>query len=548
MVGSHFSIPVVPIVILGPLEVDSTCISQSNPNAMSAELEQPSPQESNIRPHTYHMLVFVQFTVAAAGLVVEILAGRMLAPYVGMSLYTWTAVIAVVLAGFSAGHWVGGHIAERPTSVALRRTALAMALAALTTALTLLILRTLAAGVISHFSHAEIAILILATAIAFLPSFFAGIPSPVLARIAVALNVGREGAALGAIFAASSLGAIAGTLATGFIFIAWFGTQLTILIVVVTYVALAALLLLTAQPRRYGTITAFISVAAFLISLSTLALAKTCTAESRYYCIRVLDFSPQAGAEAKLMVLDHLGHGINVKDEPTRLITPYVALMDTVLTRRLGSTPASSFFIGGGAYTLPRAWKAAAPSAQITVAEIDPEVTKLARAQMWLPQQGIQVLHADARAALAGLGRSFQVIVGDAFTDIAVPPHLVTREFFALVQASLDPGGVYTMNVVDHLNKLGALLAVYATLESVFAHVEVFAEEGDLISGGRTTFVLFASEQPSGMNQIGDPQDESLRYVRLSPDKLRAQMSKTMAIVLTDDYAPIDRLVGIGEL
>lgn len=50
------------------------------------------------------LLLILQIVVSAASLVVEIVAGRMLAPYVGMSLYTWTSVIAVVLAGFSAGH------------------------------------------------------------------------------------------------------------------------------------------------------------------------------------------------------------------------------------------------------------------------------------------------------------------------------------------------------------------------------------------------------------------------------------------------------------
>lgn len=58
-------------------------------------------------------IITIQSLISAAGLVVEIFAGRMLAPYVGMSAYTWTAVIAVVLAGFSLGHWVGGLVAER---------------------------------------------------------------------------------------------------------------------------------------------------------------------------------------------------------------------------------------------------------------------------------------------------------------------------------------------------------------------------------------------------------------------------------------------------
>src|SRR5438874_12008078 len=46
-------------------------------------------------------------------LVLELVAGRVLAPTVGVSLYTWTAVIGVVLAGVSLGSWLGGKIADR---------------------------------------------------------------------------------------------------------------------------------------------------------------------------------------------------------------------------------------------------------------------------------------------------------------------------------------------------------------------------------------------------------------------------------------------------
>ena len=56
------------------------------------------------------LLIFLQAGISASSLIVEIVAGRMIAPYVGMSLYTWTSIIAVVLAGFSVGHWWGGRI------------------------------------------------------------------------------------------------------------------------------------------------------------------------------------------------------------------------------------------------------------------------------------------------------------------------------------------------------------------------------------------------------------------------------------------------------
>ena len=36
-------------------------------------------------------------------MVIELLAGRLLAPYIGVSLYTWTSIIGVILAGIALG-------------------------------------------------------------------------------------------------------------------------------------------------------------------------------------------------------------------------------------------------------------------------------------------------------------------------------------------------------------------------------------------------------------------------------------------------------------
>src|SRR5689334_11153987 len=53
------------------------------------------------------------FLASAAVLMLEILAGRLLAPYVGISLETYTGIIGVVLAGISLGAWGGGWLADR---------------------------------------------------------------------------------------------------------------------------------------------------------------------------------------------------------------------------------------------------------------------------------------------------------------------------------------------------------------------------------------------------------------------------------------------------
>jgi len=57
--------------------------------------------------------------LSVVGLTYEIAAGRVLAPFFGTSLVTWTVVIATVLAGFSLGSALGGLVAERERHVAI---------------------------------------------------------------------------------------------------------------------------------------------------------------------------------------------------------------------------------------------------------------------------------------------------------------------------------------------------------------------------------------------------------------------------------------------
>src|SRR3954451_7285588 len=59
---------------------------------------------------TAYLIVFLS---SACTLVLEIVAGRLLAPYVGVSLYTWTSIIGVVLAGITVGNYLGGILADR---------------------------------------------------------------------------------------------------------------------------------------------------------------------------------------------------------------------------------------------------------------------------------------------------------------------------------------------------------------------------------------------------------------------------------------------------
>ena len=98
------------------------------------------------------LLAITVLASSACGLIIEIVAGRLLAPVFGMSLYTWTSIIAVVLAGLSVGHWIGGHL-TRGTFVKraqFMKIGCALFLSSLTSLLILLLLDFIVVGPKRH--------------------------------------------------------------------------------------------------------------------------------------------------------------------------------------------------------------------------------------------------------------------------------------------------------------------------------------------------------------------------------------------------------------
>ena len=487
------------------------------------------------------MLVALQATVSAASLVVEIVAGRMLAPYVGMSLYTWTSVIAVVLAGFSLGHWWGGRLAERPPEAALRATGWALLAAAATTALAGAALRLSAGPVLEIFTHPVTGITGLTLAAFFLPSLFAGIPAPVLTQVALA-GPSRQGHALGAMFAAGAVGAIFGTLLAGFVFISWLGSTWTLAIVTGVYLLGAGLCFWLASGVDRMAQAALGAIA--LLGLAATTAPGICTVESRHFCLRTVDLSADETRVTRAMVIDHMVHGISAESAPEVMFTDHAAMLDALARIRAPVPDFDSFMIGGGNYALPRAF-AERGITGVTVAEIDPAVTALAETDFWFTPGATRILHMDARAALRRDPARYDIIIGDAFTDTAVPQHLVTREFFELVDARLTPEGSYLMNVIDYADRMQVAGSLVRTLRAVFPSVEIWTEARMPEAGERIVMVIAAGAAPTQANSFVTPAPQRTRFAALDPgfvDQLAAK-----GLELTDDFAPIDRLVGARD-
>ena len=312
---------------------------------------------------------------------------------------------------------------------------------------------------------------------------------------------------------------------------------------------MAGFALWTRQARTAQVSLVLVAVAASVAAFRADALlASACDAESRYYCIRIVDFSAETDRESRLMVLDHMGHGINDRDDPTRLHSSYVELTDRMTGMRFpGRTDLVTYFIGGGAYTLPRAWAVSYPDGIHTVAEVDPMVTALAREKMWFePSPAISIAHADARVRLHEVpDASLDVVIGDAFHDISVPQHLVTLEFAREIRAKLKPDGAYIMTVIDGAREPKFMLAMLKTLHEVFPVVEIWVDADQMGGGGRLTYLLSAARTPVSASVISSRQDDGRRWQRVNPGAVAGSLSPDDVPVLTDDLAPVDRLIGV---
>lgn len=494
------------------------------------------------------------FLSSACGLIIEIVAGRLIAPYVGMSLYTWTAIIAVVLAGLSIGHWIGGRLAA-PNIDAIRgecRVATALGLAAISSLASLLLLRIVATLLLSlNFSPIS-SIVLLTFFLFFLPSFFVGIVSPILTKLAIDANPKQHGAVIGRMYALGTLGSIVGTLSAGYFFISWIGSTGTVIVVAAIY----ALLGLAFSFSNSLRVIFFAFMVASGISLGWLgermhAFTSPCNVESDYFCIRTADYTDQSGRPSALMVIDHLVHSINDRDDPTLLYSPYIHGVDELLKRRFikkpkGFTP-RAFFIGGGGYSLPRAWAYDYKMSDLIVAEIDPEVTQVAHRNLWLKinTQEISIHHRDARALLQSLPleKSFDLIFGDAFHDISIPPHLVTREFHKEIAKRLVPDGVYAINVVDVGTNPLFLFSLIKTLKKDFPSVEAWVEHSEYENPGRVTFIVIASALPTPTEFLISQRGPERVWQRWPAEDLSQRIKDVSLPILSDDYAPVDRLM-----
>jgi spermidine synthase len=494
----------------------------------------------------------VMFIASFCSLVMEMTAGRILAPFVGVSLYTWTSIIGVILAGISIGAYIGGKLVDRYLQ---RRILGILLLLSGVAALAIIPLTNMVAAY--RFPLSLMWRIFTVTAIIFfIPGCILGTISPVVVRLTL-FSLNKAGNVIGKIYAFSTLGAIIGTFATGFLLISWMGTRNIIF-------AMGIVLILTALFsgglfKRKPAMIVFLAVCALCLTPLYIAAYRIPLnnrtyyyKESNYYTIKL---SKTVGVDhrtpVEALVLDHLIHSyVNLAD-PLDIEYEYERIYGEVLKWMYGrQTAFSSLSIGGGGYTFPRYMELSYPKAHIDVVEIDPEITTTVYNYLGLPRNTrIRTFNTDGRWFVMNCSQKYDVILTDAFNDLSIPYHLTTREFLRQVNGILNEDGILMSNIIDNFQKGPFLPSYILTLDEIFGkrNVYLISTRPDFENVRISTFIVVATKGNRDMSKfdawLKDKLHVKAKSVLVSDALMRRLRANPQSVVLTDDYAPVDNLI-----
>lgn len=515
------------------------------------------------------LLLASVFVTGAAVLIVEIVAIRIFAPHYGNTIYTTSSVIGTVLAALSLGYYMGGLLSDKYPNYSFFYGIISVS------GLSIIFIRFLENTILPIFSPLfpiTVGLLLSSVFIFFTPAFLLGTLSPFAIKLYhvkyvqdVALpkagqfnmmnkkDIGQDkvGSQSGEVFFWSTLGSIAGSLLSGFVFIPHFGVNFIVMAtgIIISIWGLCGFLI--SQPKNSKIlimIILFFLSEIFLLWFSTPPKPNEVIYEKDgiYEKIKITDgqwkgrparFLSQDKSQSAAMYLD--------SDELAYDYTKYYELY-----KLINPNATSAFLIGGGAYSIPKALLNDSPKMQVDVTEIEPELFGLARKYFNLQANPRLANYTeDGRRFLNKNQKKYDIIVSDVYYSLfSIPIHFTTKEFFSLAKSRLSDNGVFIGNFAGDLDKKhpSLILSEIKTFKNIFPNSYFFAV--DSITSKNPQNIIFLGI--NGQKKIDFKGDLILKsnnpIIKTVPQKNidLADFEFSQYQEITDDFSPIEYLVG----
>lgn len=508
LLAGYVLIPSIGISGSTYVAMAATAIAASCVLAVAASSSQPSGKDQSAvlvpTAETRHAALAgaVLALSGFASLAHEIAWTRILSLAIGPTTYAFAAMLAAVIAGVAigsgAGTWMVGRT-DRPAgwlSVALAAAAVAAAwtYSFAGNRVPMIVAEAVAANAafdrLLQQSTLLTMALILPTAICLGAAF----------PLALAMADDRRQPAagrFGAIYAINTVGAVAGSLAAGFVFIPAFGLQPTLWIVCGCLVAAALSVAAFARLSRGHLAAAVISVAAAAaVIVASPRWDRELLASGVYmyapYVPGDLDLATQLKAGELLYYEEGASATVSVKKLTGTTTLAVDGKTDAsnrgdMLTQKLiahlplllHENPKDVFVLGlGSGVTVGAALTH--PISRADVVEISPEVIEAAsfftaENRHALDDPRTRLVVGDGRSHLLLSERRYDVIVSEPSNPwIAGVASLFTREFFESARQRLAPGGIICQWANAYNISDADLRSIVATFRSVFPHGTVW--------------------------------------------------------------------------
>jgi spermidine synthase len=491
----------------------------------------------------------ITVTAFAGGILtlgLEIVSGRLLAPFFGSSLHQWAALIGVVLLAYVLGYETYSRINSWGPAVPF-------AIGGLYTLALPLWLTSLVNPLLNlPLMGSAIGSALLAT----------GLPSILWASVLPFLQKQKETKSSSRVLAWSTAGNLAGVWGVAFVGVPEFGTKATLLSLGGLSLLLSALWMTEFRKKHLFALgLPLLLILGFLLRIelnaSEINWGKRLLNrdDTQTHWVKIKDTEYQqvvlwdgsvGNEKRRLLMLNGNVQFIWKPEEKLTLGNRYEYYnYVTAAAYWTGHGPARSilaFGVAGG--LIPWQIRQFLPQIEVTGFELDSTLAHLSQENLPLKSvQPIDLQIGDGRFLLSQTQKKFDLIVLDSFFSGYVPFHLTTQEFFELVKAHLNPGGIVVANFHTIFALTGLLSHLEKTMSSVFQSVTFL----DLPSG--VTLAVASPESTSFNERFLHAAEES--PPELVPYSLRAseflQKSKgsrsPSQIILTDDLNRTEQLL-----
>ncbi len=482
-----------------------------------------------------YILEIVAFITGGIGMIVELVASRILSPYLGNSNLIWTCIIGMMLAFMSLGYYIGGKISDKHPKLNL------LSLFLLDAGIFICLIPLIEIYVIKPLSNTSLSlplIAIITSTITFgIPSMLLAMASPFAVKLE-GDELGNIGKTSGRISACSTVGSIVGTFLAGFLLIPKLGVKNVILMIVIILCILSFLLREDKDIKYIIKAIIMLVLLVFLYFIGKQLFFKKNSdilldTDSQYSRIWVKKIHDSGGNEFNTLQVDLGLESIDSKDN--ELSSTYLKYYDLFEIYKPDTN--NVLMIGGAAYTYPTYYLNKYPDKKIDVVEIDPKMTEIAKQFFNLDtnNSNLKIYHEDGRRYLNTNTKKYDCILIDAFKGLNAPFQLTTYEAMQQVKRSLSDDGIVITNIVGSLTGTNSKMIKYeyATYKAVFDDVKIFQIQKDYFNDDEIQNIILI-----GSNKKLEPDENNTEKYKNYLDKELTQF-QCVEKIATDDLCPI---------